>query len=131
MGQKRTLLCVEDDPPSLHLVERVLARRPQLSLLSARDGSAALTLARQHLPDLILLDLHLPGIDGDQVLRELRADRTTAGIPVVVVTADTSPTTHQRAIDAGADQLLTKPIDVEHLVLLVEELMARSREVRG
>jgi CheY-like chemotaxis protein len=92
-GPEHTILYVEDNPSNLRLVERVLARRGGVRLLTAEEGEIVQELVRQHRPDLILLDLHLPGIDGEEVLRRLRADPRTADLPVVMVSADVTPGT--------------------------------------
>jgi len=84
----RTLLSIEDNLSNLRLVERILARRPEVKLVSAMQGSIGLELARQHLPDLILLDLHLPDIQGDEILRQLRADPRTEQLPIMMISAD-------------------------------------------
>jgi PAS domain S-box-containing protein len=115
-GDGLTVLHIEDNITNVALVERVAALRPGTTLLTALQGSIGLDLARQHLPDLILLDLHLPDIDGREVLRRLRADPATASIPVVVVTADATAGQRTRLLREGARGYLTKPIDVRELL---------------
>src|SRR5205807_3510995 len=85
---RRTTLCVEDNVDNFKLVERILACRPELELLTAMNGNLAVELSQQHRPDLVLLDLHLRGMPGDAVLRRLKGDPATRDIPVVVVSAD-------------------------------------------
>jgi CheY-like chemotaxis protein len=80
-------------------------------------------LAREHLPDLVLLDLHLPDIPGDEVLRRLRADPRTAAIPIIVVSADATPASVVRLQAAGADAYLTKPLDVDEFLVTVERFL--------
>ena len=116
----RTLLYIEDNLPNLRLVERILARRPEVSLISAMQGSIGLELARQHQPDLILLDLHLPDIQGDEIVRQLRADPRTAHLPVVMISADATAAQIERLRAAGAHDYLTKPIDVRKFLALVD-----------
>jgi PAS domain S-box-containing protein len=116
----RTLLYIEDNLSNLRLVERILARRPEVKLISAMQGSIGLDLARQHQPDLILLDLHLPDIRGDEILAQLRADRRTSGIPIFMISADATATQIERLRAAGADDYLTKPIDVRRFLALVD-----------
>jgi CheY-like chemotaxis protein len=87
------------------------------------QGRLGLDLARQHAPDLILLDLNLPDIAGRDVLLELRADPATRPIPVVVISADASPGQVQRLLDAGANGYVTKPVDVVELLERVDELL--------
>src|SRR5438270_11658416 len=110
--EKRKLLYIEDNLSNLTLIEEMLEERPEIELLSAMQGQAGLDLARQHLPDLILLDLHLPELPGWQVLSQLRRSEATADIPVVVISADATPSQIKRLLKAGALSYLTKPLDV-------------------
>jgi PAS domain S-box-containing protein len=123
---ERTVLYVEDNLPNLRLVERILARRPIVRLVAAMQGGLALELARQHRPDLILLDVHLPDIEGDEVLRRLQADPETKAIPVVTVSAEASPSKIERFLAAGARAYLTKPIDVKRFLEVVDEILGES-----
>jgi DNA-binding response OmpR family regulator len=107
------------------LVERILARRPEVKLISAMQGRLGLELARQHLPDLILLDLHLPDIQGDEILRQLRADAQTADSRIVMISADATPAQIHRLLEAGANDYLTKPIDVRKFLALVDTVEPR------
>jgi len=113
------VLHVEDNQANLELVEQVLTRRAGIELQSAMDGSLALELAHRHRPDLILLDLHLPDMLGTEVLDRLQGDPATADIPVVVVSADATPTQVERLRAAGVAAYLTKPIDVRQLLDVV------------
>lgn len=112
LPESKTVLYVEDNLDNLALVEAILSTRPEISLLSAIQGTLALDLARQHAPHLILLDVHLPDISGDEVLRRLQIDEKLRQIPVVVISADA--TEHQVAClrAAGAKEYLSKPLDV-------------------
>jgi CheY-like chemotaxis protein len=116
----RTLLYIEDNLSNLRLVERILARRPEVKLISAMQGSIGLELIRQHQPDLVLLDLHLPDIQGDEILRQLRADPRTQQLRVVMISADAIPAQIDRLRAASADDYLTKPIDVRKFLALVD-----------
>jgi len=116
----RTLLYIEDNLSNLRLVERILARRPEVTLMSAMQGSMGLELAQQHQPDLILLDLHLPDLSGEEVLRRLRADPATREIPVVMISADATADRVERLREAGAAQYLTKPIDIRQFLAVVD-----------
>jgi PAS domain S-box-containing protein len=118
-----TLLYVEDNLANLTLVESILASRPLWRTLPALQGQLGVELAREHRPDLILLDLHLPDINGEEVLRRLRSDRRTASIPVVVITADATRTAVERLRDAGADAYLTKPLDIDEFIETVERFL--------
>jgi CheY-like chemotaxis protein len=88
--------------------------------MSAMQGRIGLALAREHQPDLILLDLHLPDIPGDEVLRRLQTDLRTRLIPVVAISADPTPGQSERLLAAGAHACLTKPVDVRELIRLVD-----------
>lgn len=118
-----TILYIEDNPANLRLVERVLARRPGLRVISAMLGRLGVDLAREHHPDLILLDLHLPDGPGQDVLAALRADPSTATIPVVIVSADATPGQLDRLRVAGASHFLTKPFDLGELLALVDQTL--------
>ena len=122
----RTILCIEDNLSNLNLIERILAGRPHFRLLSAMQGSLGLELAREHRPDLILLDLHLPDVAGDEALRKLRQDPTTRRIPVVMISADATHGEIKRLLAAGADDYLTKPLDVKRFLEVVEEKLGRE-----
>lgn len=118
-----TLLYVEDNLANLSLVETILLSRPGWRTIPALQGQLGVELAREHVPDLVLLDLHLPDVPGDEVLRRLRADPRTAAIPVVVVSADATPKSVERLRAAGADAYLTKPLDVDEFLRTVERFV--------
>ncbi|MGH2395523.1 MAG: ATP-binding protein [bacterium] len=120
----RTVLYIEDNLSNLKLLERVMARRPDVRLLTAMQGRLGLDLARQHRPDLILLDLDLPDVRGDQILRTLRDDAATGDIPVVMLTATATPGEIDRLLNSGARAYLTKPFDVKALFSLLDEIVA-------
>ncbi len=125
--KNRTVLYVEDNLSNLKLIERVLARRPGIRILSAMQGRLCLDLTREHHPDLILLDLHLPDIGGAEVLRRLRESPETREIPVVVVSADATPRQIERLRADGARDYLTKPFDVKKFLALVDEILGDGR----
>jgi PAS domain S-box-containing protein len=108
----RTLLCVEDNPANLMLVERLIARRPDIRLLSASDGRRGVEMARIHRPDIILMDINLPGISGLTALRILAEDPATAHIPVIALSANAMPRDIEKGLQAGFFRYLTKPIKV-------------------
>jgi len=118
-----TVLHVEDNSSNLRLVERILRQRGGVQLLTAARGDIVQDLVRQHRPDLVLLDLHLPDIDGEEVLRRLQADPHTAGLPVVVVSADGTHGYRERLLAAGAAAYLTKPLDVPHVLETIDGLL--------
>ncbi|MBK5304003.1 MULTISPECIES: ATP-binding protein [Gammaproteobacteria] len=106
------VLCIEDNLSSLALIETLLQRRPHIQLLSSMQGQMGLDLARQHAPQLILLDVALPDLDGFNVLHRLRQSSITRAIPVLMITADASDLTHLALLEAGATAVLTKPINI-------------------
>jgi PAS domain S-box-containing protein len=118
------VLYVEDNPTNLKLVQLIVGLRPGVELLSAERGRTGLDLARAHLPDLILLDQHLPDMAGDEVLRCLLADPRTRDLPVVILSADAGPGQIRRLLDAGARAYLTKPFDVSKLLALIDQTAA-------
>jgi signal transduction histidine kinase/CheY-like chemotaxis protein len=123
-GAAHTILYVEDNPSNLRLVERVLARRGGVRLVTTAEGETVQALVREHRPDLVLLDLHLPGIDGEEVLRRLRLDPDTAGLPVVMVSAEVTDYHRERLLAVGANEYLTKPLDVPRFLAVVDGLLA-------
>ncbi|MGB7906269.1 MAG: ATP-binding protein, partial [Steroidobacteraceae bacterium] len=112
----RTLLYVEDNPANLMLVEDLIARRPDIRLLTARDGNRGIEIARASLPDVILMDINLPGINGIQALKLLAQDPATACIPVVALSANAVPRDIERGMEAGFFRYLTKPIKVNEFM---------------
>lgn len=113
---KRKVLCIEDNAANLKLVEAMLRNQPALTLLSASTGEHGLELARRYRPDLILLDIHLPGMDGYAVLKELRADAHTRDIAVIALSADAMPIDVERGLASGFHQYITKPVNVTELI---------------
>jgi PAS domain S-box-containing protein len=123
INRQVTVLYIEDNASNLSLLEDVFEEMPQVRLLSAIQGRLGLELARQHRPDLVLLDLHLPDIQGDEVLQQLQADSATSHIPVVMLSADATPNQIERLLAAGARYYLTKPLDIKQLVQVLENLL--------
>jgi signal transduction histidine kinase/CheY-like chemotaxis protein len=122
----RTVLSVEDNPANIHLLQEIVSRRPTWRLRTAGQGRLGLDLATAEPPDLILLDLHLPDMRGEEVLRRLKADVRTAEVPVVVVSADATPGQVDRLRAAGAETYLTKPIEVTRLLSLLDQANAAA-----
>jgi PAS domain S-box-containing protein len=108
----RTLLYVEDNPANLELVEQLIARRPDLRLLSAADGNLGIEYARTCLPEVILMDINLPGLSGIEAMKILRADKATAHIPIIALSANAVPRDIERGLEAGFFDYITKPIVV-------------------
>ena len=121
-----TVLYIEDNLSNLRLVERTIALRPGVKIIPAMLGRLGLALAHQHRPDLVLLDLHLPDISGDHVLRELQEDPELRRTPVVILSADATPGQVQRLLAAGARAYLTKPLDVRQFLALLDEILSAS-----
>ena len=118
-----TILYIEDNLANLQLVERVLARFRTVTMMPAVQGRVGLDLARQHRPDLVLLDVHLPDMSGEEVLATLRAHPATEHIPVIVVSADATRGQIDRLTAAGAFAYLTKPIDVREFIAVIERAL--------
>jgi signal transduction histidine kinase/CheY-like chemotaxis protein len=125
-GATGSVLYIEDNPANLRLVERIVTRRPGVRLLSAVQGRRGLELARAHRPDAIVLDLHLPDIGGQEVLAALKADPGTREIPVVILSADATPSRSARLLREGAHAYLTKPLSVAEFLGVLDELLARA-----
>jgi CheY-like chemotaxis protein len=120
-GRQRSVLYIEDNLSNLTLIEQLLGEDTNIHLLTAMQGRIGLELARQHLPDLILLDLHLPDMPGWEVLAALQAGDATRRIPTVVVSADATAGQFKRLMDAGARNYITKPIDLPQFYRVMEE----------
>ncbi len=122
------VLYIEDNLANFALVQKVFARLGGLELLSAMQGQMGIELAAQHAPDLILLDLHLPDIDGEEVLRRLRADERMRDIPVIILSADATSMQRERLKAAGAEDYLTKPLELAGFVEAVERALGRGAD---
>lgn len=114
--EKPRLLYIEDNQSNLTLIEWILERETDVELISAMRGGAGLDMAREHQPDLIVLDLHLPDMSGEAVLQCLHDDNATRLIPVVVLSADASEKRIERLMRLGARNYLTKPLDIRHFL---------------
>ncbi len=128
--QSRTMLYIEDNLSNLRLVDRILKKWPEINLITAMQGQMGLDMAYEHRPDLILLDLHLPDMTGNEVLRRLREDPRTASIPVVVLSADANPRHIEKLLEAGAQAYLTKPLNVKQLLKVVGETVTRTADLK-
>jgi CheY-like chemotaxis protein len=118
------LLYVEDNPANMELVEKLIkSRRPGIRLLCARDGNEGIRLARAHQPDVILMDINLPGMNGIEALRILRQDPLTAPIPVLALSANAMPRDIKKGLDEGFFRYLTKPIKVKALLETLDEAL--------
>jgi PAS domain S-box-containing protein len=127
----RTLLYVEDNPANLMLIEDLIARRPDIRLLSARDGNAGIEIARASQPDVILMDINLPGISGIDALRVLAEDPATAHIPVIALSANAIPRDIEKGLEAGFIRYLTKPIKVNEFMETLDMALERATAQPG
>jgi CheY-like chemotaxis protein len=131
----RTLLYIEDNPANMELVEQLIARRPELRLLKAVTGTLGIELARSALPDVILMDINLPGLSGTAALKILREDPATAHIPVVALSANAMPRDIESGLEAGFFYYLTKPIKVKEFMdtldVALELAGMRSAKISG
>jgi len=130
---QRALLYVEDNPANLRLIEQLIARRSDIRLLSAKEGILGIELARVNRPDVILMDINLPGISGIEALEILRADPATAHIPVIALSANARPRDIEKGLQAGFFRYLTKPIKVNEFMDTLEVALefAAQELVRG
>jgi PAS domain S-box-containing protein len=127
----RTLLYVEDNPANLKLIEQLIARRRDMRLLSARDGNLGIQLARANQPEVILMDINLPGISGIEALRILRDDPATAHIPVIALSANAMPRDIEKGLQAGFFRYLTKPIKVDEFMQTLDVALDFARQEAG
>ena len=120
----RTVLYIEDNAANVHLVERLLEQRPGLRLLSANLGQIGLAMAREHRPDVILLDLHLPDMEGTAVLRALRGDPQLGQTPVIVLSGEADPNLPTQMLAAGVQAYLLKPFDFQRFFTVLDVSLA-------
>ena len=125
-----TLLYVEDNPANLTLVEEIVRYCPQLQLLTATDGRLGVEMARTHLPQLILMDINLPRVNGTDALKLLRADPRTAHIPVIALTANAMPGDVERSMALGFYRYLTKPINLDEFTEAINSTLAYVAQQR-
>ena len=121
-----TVLCVEDNMPNLLLVQRLLARRADVRLLLASDGEQGLQLVRTMQPDVVLMDINLPGLSGLEAMKQLRADAATAHIPVIAVSARAMRHDVDKGLQAGFFRYLSKPIKIEAFNDALDAALARA-----
>lgn len=119
-----TVLYIDDNPAIRGLAERILTKDPAITVLTAADADTGLRQAAAHLPDLILLDLQLPGGHGETLIGKLRGAERTSSIPIIVVSGDTSPAAVKRLTGLGVTPYLAKPFDAEHLRAVVATAMS-------
>jgi CheY-like chemotaxis protein len=117
-----TLLYIEDNEPNVNVVEHLLGLRPGWRMIHAALGGLGIEIARAHRPDLIFLDLHLPDLPGRDVLRSLKQRSDTRDIPVVILSADASSTLPRQLAEDGAELFLTKPLDFDLVLALLDDV---------
>jgi CheY-like chemotaxis protein len=127
----RTVLYIEDNPANLALVRQLIARRSDIRLLTAVDGSDGIDVARASRPEMILMDINLPGISGIEALKILRLDPATAHIPIVALSANAMPRDIKKGLEAGFFYYLTKPIKVNELMDTVDVALEFTRTLTG
>ena len=120
------MLYIEDNASNMRLMEVVLSKRPGVTLLHEADGERGLKMLHERRPDLVFLDLHLPRVTGQEVLRRIWQDPATRGIPVVVLTADATPAQTRRLLAAGATAYLTKPVDIREVFAVLDVVLKPS-----
>lgn len=126
-AQLYTMLYVEDNPANLMLVEDIIARRPDIHLLSAKDAISGIEIARASLPDIILMDINLPGISGIDALKILAKIPATARIPVIALSANAMPRDIKNGLDAGFCRYLTKPVKIKELLATLDVVLESAR----
>jgi CheY-like chemotaxis protein len=126
VNPRGTILYIEDNSANVRLLGRLLERRPAVRLITAGTGEEGIARAGREQPDLILLDLHLPDLPGEEVLLRLCSDPATRRLPVAVLSADATPAQRHRLLASGAVAYLTKPIDIHRLLEIVDDAVARA-----
>ncbi len=121
------ILYIEDDLGNIQLLDHLIALFPEITLIPAMQGGLGLQIAQLHHPDLIILDAHLPDMKGEDVLLELKRSEETKDIPVVILTADATRTSHEALVKAGASDFVTKPINVEDLMKLISSMLGGQK----
>lgn len=127
--EQQTLLYVEDNPANLMLIEDIMARRPDIRLLTALDGISGIALARAAQPHVILMDINLPGISGIQALKILAKDPHTAHIPVIALSANAIPSDIEKGLEAGFFRYLTKPIKINEFMATLDMALELTADI--
>ncbi|HLG43100.1 MAG TPA: response regulator transcription factor [Planctomycetota bacterium] len=121
----RTILIIDDEPDLIQLLDYNLTKADFL-VLSAREGEGGVSMARRHSPDLIILDVMMPGLDGFEVAKRLRQDRVTARIPILMLTAKAEESDRVVGLELGADDYVTKPFSIREVVSRIKALLRRA-----
>jgi CheY-like chemotaxis protein len=125
---QRVLLYIEDNAANLELVEQLIERRSDLILLSAKAGYPGIELARSRLPEVILMDINLPDINGLAILELLRNDPVTAGIPIIALSSDAFPRHIEKGLEAGFFRYMTKPYRIDDFMQQLDETLAHAEQ---
>lgn len=126
--RRRRVLCIDDNPVNLTLVTKILRAREHIHLVTTHDPALGVELARAHRPELILLDINMPGVTGYQLLAEFKADADLKVIPVIAVTANATPRDIKRGIAAGFTVYMTKPLDIASFLKTIDRCLDGSPE---
>jgi two-component system, cell cycle response regulator DivK len=124
----KKILYVEDNDDNIYMLKMRLEMLDEFEVLVAEDGEKGCAMAAAEQPDLILMDLEMPGVDGWEATRRLKSDAHTSGIPVIALSAHALAGMRERALDAGCDEFDTKPIDFDRLIGTVRRLLGRGND---
>lgn len=119
MADKHLVLYVEDNPANMRLVEQILRQFPDVELIGEETAESGLEVAEEQQPELILMDINLPGMDGYQALAELKKRKKTQHIPVVAISANAMDSDMQRGLDNGFDGYLIKPLNLQEFMSMI------------
>ncbi len=125
-GGHFTILYVEDNPDNLVLIQQALRIRPQVRIISAKEGKKGIELALAHRPDLILMDINLLDMDGFAVMKALKVYKETQSIPVIAVSANATDRDIDSGLEAGFDSYITKPINIVHFMNIIDRLLSQK-----
>lgn len=120
-----TILVIDDQADKVELTIRRLSRRG-FTVLGATSGAEGIAMTREQKPDLIMMDVQMPVMDGHEAASILKKDEQTRSIPIIIVTADAQPVDRERAMAAGADAYMSKPVDFPQLLETIGQLLARA-----
>ena len=127
--ENHTILCIEDNPDNLILIKQVMKVRPIIRLIFSRESKTGIELALTHYPNLILMDINLPGMDGFMTLRALRAYRKVRSIPVVAISANAMKENIEQGLEPGLGSYITKPINIARFIKVVDRMLERKKGV--
>jgi CheY-like chemotaxis protein len=130
-SQRHKILYIEDNPANLMLMEHIVGLLDDVELLSAHTAELGILLINKENPDLVLMDINLPGMGGIEAIRAIRASRDTARVPVVAISAAAMPHDIERAVNAGFQDYLTKPLDIPMALQVINETLRRSSRPSG